>query len=465
MTTPRKTTYADDVQGSHVGRHADNRRVRDKRAWRNTKAGIATRLLMMVVRLAVIPLSIRILGPDRYGLWQACYAFTNWFGLAEGGLGLGLLNSIASAAGADNYDAMRRSVSTAAAALVLVGFLVSTTVVSVAIVPGAPAIFGVSPDSALAGDARLLLAASGILFGATLALSVVQQTYVGLQEGYALAPSILAGGFASVAALFIVSFFRGGPLCTGGPAVIANLVLGRFLFKWHHPELRPSLALVSRATLLSLFSVGGYALLMNLGEMALVQGASVLIANRLGPGAVTPFSVTFSLLYFGFALSNTFVQPLWPAYAEAATRRDAEWIRRAFRRTTRLALLSMSAIAGGVIVLGRSVIYYWAGERAVPTWPVLVLLATYFCVWQAGSCVGTLANGLGLFRLRTIMLGVTGLGYLASTWLLLPVVGVITVPIVGMSLLAIEALVAGTQARRVLSRMRRSTNSVAPALG
>src|SRR5690348_15468759 len=83
------------------------RQHRDRQASRTTGAGLVAKALYLFVRLASVPLSLRFLGADRYGLWLAAGSLVNWIGLFELGIGSGLVNALSSAAGHSDFRRMR----------------------------------------------------------------------------------------------------------------------------------------------------------------------------------------------------------------------------------------------------------------------------------------------------------------------------------------------------------------------
>ena len=92
---------------------ADSAKRRDRQAIKTGAAGVAVQVLSHGVRLAVVPLSLQILGQEQYGLWLVVGSLVAWGGVADLGLSPGLVNVVASAQGRGDRDEMRRAISTA----------------------------------------------------------------------------------------------------------------------------------------------------------------------------------------------------------------------------------------------------------------------------------------------------------------------------------------------------------------
>lgn len=430
---------------------------------------MATRVVGMATRLLVVPLSLEILGAERYGLWASVWSLMTWFSLSEGGIGVGLLNAVGRAKGRDERGRIRGHVATAAVLLLAMGVVVASAAAAFAAWGPVPRLLGVAGRVSLTADARAMTLAAGLVIAATLAASVVPQTLSALQEQYRAAAATMAasvGVLLSLAAL--AAYGRASPalfaLGVGLPSVLACVVQGSIMLARTHRELRFGWRDVSLASVREVWGTGGLAFAIQLGDMAILQSANVLIAHALGPAAVSPYAVSFSVFYAGMCFVNYFVQPLWAAYAEAWARGDRVWIRARFARTFRLVVGLMSLGGLGMIVVGRTIIRVWAGAGVVPTLGLLVAMAVYFVAWTANNCVGAVASGLGLFGYRAISVVAAGAVFVVGSSLGLPRIGSVAIPLAGTLVMVIEGAVAWSQVGRRLARDASAASSGRPGM-
>jgi len=89
---------------------------RDRQAVKTAGANLVSLGANYAIRLAIIPLSLALLGTERYGLFLAVGSLVAWGGLADLGFAPGLVNVVARASGRDDREAIRRHISTAFAA-------------------------------------------------------------------------------------------------------------------------------------------------------------------------------------------------------------------------------------------------------------------------------------------------------------------------------------------------------------
>ncbi len=407
---------------------------RDRQAFKTAGAGLIVQALGYAARLAVIPLSLRLLGAEAYGLWLAVGSLVAWGGVADLGFSPGLVNVVAGAFGRGDQEGARRYISTAfaaymvlAGALVLVALLVSQW-------PGLPGLLG-ARNPELGAQARLLVAVCGAIFAATSLTRVIPTACTALQEGYHGAWAHLAGSLASLA-LLAPLLWAGGALLSYAlvmalPSLAAQVGLGVYFFGRRHPELRPGLRWCDAASLRALWGVGAPLTLHQLANLMILYSANILIANRLGAAAVPQYSVPYAL--FAVLISTTWliVSPYLPTYAEASARGDWQWIRR--RAVHALGVTGVLVAGGGAVLVlaGPEAIRLWTGGQVKPAPALLATLACFSLLRALTNTNGVLLVGLGLVRFAALVSVTVATLYVAGAWLLLPRLGLLAVPISG----------------------------------
>jgi O-antigen/teichoic acid export membrane protein len=71
---------------------------RDRRILLSILAGMPFRLLQIASGILLVPLAVRYLGAERFGLWAAITALAPIMALADLGIGNGLINTMAGVA-------------------------------------------------------------------------------------------------------------------------------------------------------------------------------------------------------------------------------------------------------------------------------------------------------------------------------------------------------------------------------
>jgi FkbM family methyltransferase len=199
------------------------RREREPRAWLTAKAGVLARVVSYGARLILIPLSLELLGPERYGLWLTVGSLIAWLGMSDFGFSQGLVNAIAESSGLDDRAAIRRLVSTGFTLFALLSLILTLFVIPASSWRPLERLLGVAGNPALARDAHLLLLICGLFFAASLSLRAVDSVCQGLQEGYLAAGSAIGAAALNLVAVAVL-YWRGASLSTFALALFAELV-------------------------------------------------------------------------------------------------------------------------------------------------------------------------------------------------------------------------------------------------
>ena len=77
----------------------------------------AARVVQIGASLITVPLALRYLGTERFGLWMTISSVLLMAGFADFGLGNGLLNAVAKAHGKDDIEGIKKAISSGFASL------------------------------------------------------------------------------------------------------------------------------------------------------------------------------------------------------------------------------------------------------------------------------------------------------------------------------------------------------------
>jgi O-antigen/teichoic acid export membrane protein len=352
---------------------------------------------------AVVPVVLHHLGSERYGVFATITAIAGLVGWADLGIGNGVLTEVAAAQGRDDSASIGRVVSTAFFALLGLS-LVLAAVFAVAY-PFVPwdSIFNVSGDAASGVREAAAAFALGILLA--LPLGVVQRTEIGLQETFVasawqalgsvltLAGVILAAAAGASLPYFVLAVSAAPAVALAGNAVE--------LFYRRRTWLRPSFGLVDRITARRLLRVGSLFFAIQISMAVAYESDALVLTQILGPSAVTTYSVTMRVFLVVVALAGFVLAPLWPAYGEAISRGDAEWVRQALRRALRGGLLL--SISGAVLLtfVAPPLIHSWTGLR--PPFSLVVAAAIWIVVLNTASILSVFLNGAREIRSQMVL--------------------------------------------------------------
>ncbi len=362
----------------------DHRERRARGLFQGTASALIARVLAIFVSVVSVPLTIGYLGGERYGAWVTIASVVTFLSVTDFGLAASLTNAIGKAQAEDAHPLGQRLVSSALLMLSLISF--SILIAGNAFAPRIAALLFPNLQSPVAraeiGPA-VMIAIS--IFALNLPLLVSSRVLAAYQESALANLWNMAGSLGNLVALLMVIWLRGGLpwLVFGcfGFGLATNMACAAWLFGFHKPWLRPTLASIDPAFVRILFSVA--------------TGLQTL------------------------AYPN-----LWPAYTEAYAQRDNEWIRKTLRSNFKFSFFTTIAIVGFLTIFGSEIIRLWAGSGAVPPFSVIIWMALWRLMLSTllvGSC---LLNATGHLKGMTIYGTVTAVLNLMLSILLAKIYGI-----------------------------------------
>jgi O-antigen/teichoic acid export membrane protein len=378
---------------------------RNLRAVVTGATGAVARVVQIGTSLITIPLVIRYLGNERFGLWMTISSVLAMASFADFGIGNGVLNTVAKAFGQDDVDGVRRAVSSGFAVLGAISIvLLSAVYATFPFIPWAD-VFRVTSLQARAeaGPALLVFATC---FALNIPLDIVQRVQLGLQQGFRYSLWQVCGS-----ALGLAGVLGGVWLHLGLPALVAALAGAPVLatafnaihfFGFARPDLRPGIGLVTRKVIAEIARLGGLFFVLQLAVALCFSSDNLVLTRILGPLAVAQYAVPCKLFSLVATATSFFLAPLWPAYAEALARGDHIWIRRTLSRSLLLATGVSVGLSAFLVVFGNRIITLWVGPgmRASPI--LLAGLGIWGVLMPVGSTVAVFLNGLAVVRFQVL---------------------------------------------------------------
>jgi O-antigen/teichoic acid export membrane protein len=369
---------------------------RYRRVALTTVTSMVAKGFAVLAALVTVPLTLRYLGSERYGLWMAITSAVTLLGFADLGMSNGLLNAVALTHGKDDRQAMMKFVSSAFFLLSGVA-LVMALVFSVAYARVEwPLLFEVKGGLARAEAAPAVLA-FGACFMLGLPLGIVQRVQMGHQEGFANDIWQCVGSLLSLGGVLICIHSRQGlPLLVLAAAVgplAATALNGAALFGWSRPWLAPRLSNFDWISMRALSGSGFLFCLLQIGYVISFSSDNLILAHFRGASAVPQYAIVQKVFLVIVGIQSAWLAPLWPAYGEAINRGDILWVRRTLIRSVLVVVAVTGVISFVLLAASQSLFGLWVGPDLVPSWPLAVGFAVWAVVQAGGNAVAMYLNG------------------------------------------------------------------------
>jgi O-antigen/teichoic acid export membrane protein len=334
----------------------------------------------LLISAVSLPLTVRYLGPQRYGIWVTISSMVVMLSVMDLGVANTLTTMISRAYARDDRTAARQYYATAY--WISSGVAAVLGLIALALWPHVNwgALFRVT-DPGLAHEISMCIAIALTFFLVSLPLNLVNRVLSGYQQTQITNYFTLLSNIMGLGAIVAVIKMHGSlvtlMLVYSATLMGGTLILNGWVNLWDRPWMFPKPSAVDRTVVRSLLSSGMGFFLLQIAGLVVFNSDNLVISHYLGAANVVPYSVTWKLAGYAAVLQTAIFPSLWPAYAEAYERGDYAWVRRTFWRGTQLA---MGTVAVAVVVLaafGRPLIRWYVGPAAVPSEILLVAI----CGW------------------------------------------------------------------------------------
>ncbi|CAN5398320.1 oligosaccharide flippase family protein [soil metagenome] len=350
--------------------------------------------IAVAVNFFAVPLTIHYLGPERYGVWVTLTSILGYLTIFDLGIASTVSNKVVDALAAGDFDSARNRTN---AAYVALGAIAAGIGLLVAVVwPSLdwPKLLG----DRVQGDAReitLAAACSIIVLLVTFPFSLTPRIMgagrkVALANYWASAGSVLSF-VCVVVATRSQAGLPGLVFSYSGAALLVGIFSTIWIYR-HFEWLTPSFSKIQLQDVREMLKTGLPFFAVQISGIVLFQTDNVIIAQLFGAREVTPYAVTWRLFSYASMLQVIALPALWPAYADAFSRRDMIWIRKTYRYNLMVSMGSTAVFTLILLGIGQRFIALWAGPAAVPTFGLVAAMACWTLIstlsWSEGCLLG-----------------------------------------------------------------------------
>lgn len=422
-----------DLQSTamHSSNPAERSAARHRRAVLTGITSGISRAVRIGVALITVPLTLHYLGNERFGLWMTISSVLAMAGFADFGVGNGVLNTVSTAFGKDDWDGIRQAISSGIAVLTLIGALILAAFLAIYRFVDWGNVFRATTSTARAeaGPAMLVFM---VCFALNVPLDVVQRAQLGLQQGFLtniweifssilILVGILAVVHFHLSLTALVVAFAGAP-------VLGTWMNAGFFFGVSRRDLLPKWNLVSRTVIQKIASLGGLFFVLQLMGVLAFSADNFIIARILGVADVTVFSIPQRMFAVIAVVVTMLMMPLWPAYGEAMSRGDMHWVRRTLSRTMLGVFVFTTVVSGLLLLLSNKLLLWWVGPSIHPSFLLMLGLAIWAILSNCGNTLAMFLNGTGMVKFQVILACIFGTGCLLLKILFTRLYGIAGVP-------------------------------------
>jgi O-antigen/teichoic acid export membrane protein len=337
--------------------------TRTRRAIWGVVTNYASTAVTAVAGFILVPIVLRFVSREDYGLWAAVGQAVGYLALLDLGVGSAVIRRTAQFR--ERGDATRAASVTVSTAVVMYGALgLLFLIAGLLLAPVLPRVLAVGPDRGRTASMLFLLMA--IYGGLSLPLRVSLKALYGFQQ-MARANLIMLSENVLTPLTAVVLLGAGlglfalplGSIAAGGTAAIAGIIVLRRAV----PGLRVSWRHSSREEARELFSWSWLLWLNSLAVVVIYQTDNLVVAAGGGLAAATVFSLTSRLPLYAMPLIFALADSCMPAAVELCEQGRIDRLRDIYLRVMRVT--AGAALAAGIVAVSFNdwFMRLWVGSQ------------------------------------------------------------------------------------------------------
>jgi O-antigen/teichoic acid export membrane protein len=375
---------------------------RSKKTNFNTLLSLFFRGASILLSFILIPLTIKYINPDVYGVWLTLSSLVGWIAIFDIGIANGLKNKLSESLAAEKYFNARILVSTSYLIITLISlflifvYLIVNHFVNWQYVFNSPFI----PENKLQNVVGIVSIFFLLKFVADI-INVVSAAFqmVALSSfllflsnlGLTISVWILSKTTESDMLLLAI-------LLSSIPFFISSIA-SVFLYNTNFKIVKPSLRYINLKESKGIFSLGWQFFILQIIVVVIFQTDNILISHFFDPKEVTNFNVAYKYYSVLAVVFSIILAPYWTSFNEAYFKKEFNWIKDSIKKLIKYFFVSI-IVSILMIIISSKFFNFWVGEEIKISLGLSISLSLYVAVMNWNSIFSNFINGVGKIRLQ-----------------------------------------------------------------
>lgn len=366
--------------------------------------GLGVKILATLSTYIAVPLLLKILTNEDYGVWISLGSVLIWAQFFDIGIGNGLKNSLVQLEVEKSFEQQRRLISTAYYLLLGIACGLFLVLLVVDRIVDWNDFFGLGRGGSLNRVFLMVMLSYCLQLVLNVALSIFQAYKLySINDVFAFVSQI-------VTLLFIVVvYLRYGTISLSKFAIIVSaipvlvlVVINYMLFRQRRDTMNIRIEYFSKTEIRSLLSKGIGFMITKAGAIMLMSSDSLLIAYFLGAANVVPYNMTYKYFSVALIFFGVIINPFWVAFADAINKGERDWI---IGRIKRLILVwSLVPVMLSILVwLGPLFFHKWSQGKIEFDFTLGLTMAIYVSMYSFNMIFNQFINATGKIFISIII--------------------------------------------------------------
>ena len=356
----------------------------------------------IVANFMLVPLTLKFLNKEDYGVWLILSSFVAWFSFFDIGLGNGLRNKFAEAKALNDIDSAKGYVSTAYFTIAAICFV----------------LFGISLIASYFMDWAQVFNASDTLknqlnylmpfvfgsFSILLTVKLITSIYTADQNHSMQGKITFATALFSLISVWLLTKLTTSSLLIFGIVfstipVLILFALNLYAFSNKYAIYLPSLKYCKKVYFKSIFGLGINFFIIQIAVIVMFSTDNFIITQLFNPEAVVPYTLSYKYMSISSMIFVILLTPYWSSITEAYAKKEYDWIKKSMRNLSKFTLLMIVVILF-LIILSPWAYRLWFGNQVTIPMILTICMGFFFVVTLSYAPFNFFLNGVGKIKLH-----------------------------------------------------------------
>ena len=328
--------------------------------------GLIFKILSMGLSYISIPLFLKFLGKQDYGLWMTIFSIVSWIYTFDLGIGNGLRNKLSESFAKKDYINAKEYITT--------GYVILSTIAIFILFLG---IIGIkisnitkflNIDFYTESYIKLVFMSIFSLTIINFIILLYKVFYFSIHNSFIGELNNFIFQISFIFLLYLFNYFNKVNLISIAiiyPGINLMIVIyDKINFFKKYPNLKPNLKFFKKEKIKEINGLGIIFFIIQISMLIILTTDNMLITKYIGANEVTTYSIVSKLFQILLILEGLISAPMWTLFIDAYVKKDKKWIKKAFRN---LNLLFLLLILGVIIIIYilPYVVKMWIGQELI----------------------------------------------------------------------------------------------------
>ena len=371
---------------------------RDTTLKKNISLGVLFKILNIGIAFFTIPVLLKYLNTEQYGLWVTIFSIVNVIIYIDGGIANGLKTKLSEAFSKNDFKLAREYISTAYYTISIFSITVLIIGIFVIYLINFKELLNTSIDE---NTLKITFFITLLMMTIGYILSLYKSLYFAKHKSALVELSMLSyqalNLFMIICAL---NYFKSSLIYVAIIYGLSTILIGGlFSIKYFlkQKEISPSLKFFKKKTIFDLFGLSINFFFIQLCMIIIFSTDNVIISNLLGPSEVASYHIVLKLFQVIITFTIIIQDPFWALYADAFEKKDYKWIKKTIKRWNIL-FLPFSMFVLLLMYFAKPLIKFWLqNDLEIPV-SLIFFMGIFVIVRVYGIIYMYFLNGIGKIR-------------------------------------------------------------------